>query len=50
MFSLYIKNYISFYVIMLQVWFDFPRNIPRLCYSITSSWHDTVAEIVPKLT
>ena len=28
MFSLYIKNYISFCVIMLQVWFDFPRNIP----------------------
>ena len=39
MLSLYIENFISFYVIMLLLWFGFHRGSPR----------DTAAEIVPQI-
>ena len=37
MLSLYIENSVSCCMILLLIWYDFSRNIPCLCYSITGS-------------
>ena len=42
MLSIYIESFIAFCVIIVLLWFDFQRNIPCFCYSITlSSWYSS---------